>query len=1058
MNMIMNRRSFLNISLPATGAMLVGSSLIKSQAFADIHQQFSGKSDFDQYDLIVSGAGMSGYFAALHAAKKGKKVLILDKRSSTGYEITAKGKYWLDADGFNSLSPELMKVLIPAEEKLEVGNRAGKEYGDSRFGDEFLLFSGSVRKGLLSSLLAAKIHVLLMTDVCGILSDDENVQGVLVADKHGIHAIKCRSFIDASDQLLFSRGLLGQKYNVKKAGFVLEVMKAEQPERKTVKVSEKFGLTGNVLKFHPGKRSVDQLLVEFEFPVSSQNPEEIEHQARMISAKLGGSLPTLDASLKKANINQFPLETSLFLEDPKLPVPVLKGHYLLTGTQTGISGKTLKETERAAQSLVNEIKFVKAGGKIKTLSVIGSNIPANALTFTDVNEPGLSVPLQACSFDYDKLLNNKQQCQVLIAGGGTAGALAGMGAVFKGANTIVVDYFNDLGGTKTMGGVMGYYHGVTGHKFFKKQNGDAERIAFEANMSKKTGRKLYHLKSIVGSGGRFISGAIVSGSIVRDNTVKGILICRNGKLEVIQSNVTIDATGDGDIAHFSGAAFSMGSSRTGETQNYSQWDVGATGKAPSNTNRDYDIIDITRISELQRALFLSHYEAHYYDFHPFLTVRESRRIEGIHVLDLIDAVENRHFEDVLALASSDFDPHNTGTSEFSKCGFLLPHSNDITVEIPYRCIVPKTLDGLLISGRGISQTHNAMQFTRMTADLIVLGYLTGQIAADLAWKNIQPRKYDVSRLQKEWAGLGYLPADYARRAYGDLRNDDAEIKRRIAELAKGEREYLYECSRLPKEKALPLLSESFKTAATPQGKLLVAKALAWFGSTEGNDLIESELKDLFAMEQKDGYPNGYIDEYDSIRGRKKNMLEGLFWRINQNIGLLAMAGNPQSNGTIRHILENTASGGGMVERTNDYYNGRIDLKIVPFHNRISNLCFYAERVTDPQFIPGFEKLLTDQNIKGYRTEDYNLVRWRVYGGGLELNIATALARCGSKTGYYLLSDYLNDVHFNFKNFAASELKTLTQADHGFNADAWKKYVDKLTYPQPGKNLKIEVEV
>ncbi len=77
--------------------------------------------------------------------------------------------------------------------------------------------------------------------------------------------------------------------------------------------------------------------------------------------------------------------------------------------------------------------------------------------------------------------------------------------------------------------------------------------------------------------------------------------------------------------------------------------------------------------------------------------------------------------------------------------------NDITVEIPYRSIVPQKLDGLLISGRGFGQSRNALQFTRMTADLLVLGYITGQIAADIAWKKIRPRDYQVTAIQKEWS-------------------------------------------------------------------------------------------------------------------------------------------------------------------------------------------------------------------------------------------------------------------------------------------------------------------
>ena len=1058
----MNRREFLNLSLPTTGALLAASGFISPQALSDINRQFSGPSTFDTYDLIINGAGLGGYLAALEAVRQGKKVLIVDKRTSPGYDLAGKGKLWLglgnQSEGVPKLPDGLVEVILPTGEKAELQNAGGSGYGASLFGDEVLLFSGSVRKGILRSLLASKVDVLLMTDVCGLFTDNDSVQGVLVACKHGLYSIKGHNCIDASDNLLFSRQLLGDKYQIARAGFVLELMKADDPKKREVKVAKDFGLHQDRILFHPGKRSADQLFMEFEFPVASQVLDEIEHQAKLVAASLGRDLKKVDPSLAKAQINQFALEASLYLADDSLPQTKLKGHYLLPGVTGMITAEAIQQMESSAKALVGQLKYSEADAKSKTLINTGSSIPISSLTISDVDEPGLAVPLKRVLFDFEKLIKSKDECQVLVAGGGTAGAMAALGAAEKGANTIVVDYFNNLGGTKTMGGVMGYYHGVKDNPFFKKHNDEAERVAFESNMNKKIGRKLYHLQSLRKAGGQFRAGSILCGTLVKGERVNGVLICRHGQLELIQSHVTIDATGDGDVAAFAGAEYQIGSTRLGDTQNYSQWDIAAPGKLPSAPNRDYDIIDNTKISELQRGLFLSHYEAHYYDFHPFLTVRESRRVEGLHVLDLIDCAEGRHFEDVIALASSDFDPHNIGSSEFTKCGFLLPHSNDITVEVPYRCLVPKRLDGLLLSGRGYSQTHNALQFTRMTADLIVLGYLTGQIAADLAWTQTEPRRYDVSRLQKEWRVQGYLPARYATKKAGDLRGDAPEIRRRVDALAEGAPEYLYECSRIPKEKALPVLAEAFDNTNQPAGKLLLAKAMAWFGHARGIDLIERELQLLFIEEQSEGYPGGYVDDYDSIRGREKNKLEGHFWRINQNIALLAMAGSAQPNATIRHIIERTASGGGFVERTNEYYNGRIDLKFVPFYNRILGLVFYADRVPDPQFIAAFEKLLTDENIKGYRTQDYDQVRWRTYGATLEIALAAALARCGSKTGYTMLADYLNDIHYTFKKFAASELRTLSPADHGYDADAWKKYVTKLSYPRPVQKLVKAVEV
>lgn len=1052
----MKRRDFLGITLPATGAILMAPGLFDKQALAEINRQFSGTPDFETYDTVINCAGLAGYFAALEAVKLKKKVLIVERRTSPGFEFAAKSRLWLGAEGVDKFSDELLRLFLPDGERSEAQARGGQGPAHSRFDSEVLLFSGSVRKGLLRNLLVNKVDVLLMTDVCGVLNDSKSVQGVMLASKHGLHIVKCRSFIDASEQAFFSRGIFNSPYSIRNGSFILELANVEKPSTREVKVESSFGIVDNKLQFHRGKLSDKQLFVEFEFPVKSQKPEEIEHQARIIAAELGRNLGKIDRSLKDAEIFQFPVETSYTLADGSLPAIPWQGYHLLTGPSGNLSGTDVLAIEARAKTLMGKLQYARRTSTPTSVLTIGSVIPYSALRVTPFSEPGLSIPLQSVTFDFS-LIPHQEQCQVLVAGGGSGGAFAATGAAEKAANTIVVDYFNDLGGTKTMGGVMGYYHGYRDNNFFKKQSQDAERLAFESSMSKKTGRKLYHLKSLLDSNGRFLSGAIMCNALVEKDLVKGILVCRNGRLETIHAHITIDATGDGDIAAFAGAEFELGNARTGDTQNYSQWDIPGVNM-PSHTNRDYDMIDNTRISELQRGLFISHYEAHFYDFHPMLTVRESRRITGVHVLDFIDVAEKTHFEDVISLASSDFDPHNIGSSEYSKCGFLLPHSNDLVVEIPYRCIVPKRMDGLLISGRGISQTHNALQFTRMTADIIVLGYLTGHIAADLSLKNLQPRGYDISGLQKEWAQMQYLPTDYSRKGTHGARERQEEIIRRVKNLASGKREYLFEVSRLPKEKATPVLLDHYNESVGGPEKLLLAKALAWFGNSKGNDLIDAELRAMFDEELSYGYPGGYVDDYDFIRGREKNVLEGLFWRINQNIGLLAMSGDPSANKTIQHILENTTSGGGMVMRSNEYFNGRIDLRIIPFYNRLMSLCFYAERLPDHSFIRGFEGVLQDKNIGGFKTEDYTQVRWRVFGGLLELSIAAAMARCGSRSGYVLLTDYLKDVHYTFKAFASSELKAVTGKDLGYDDDAWKKYLAKLSYPAPVRKLVKEIEI
>jgi hypothetical protein len=711
--------------------------------------------------------------------------------------------------------------------------------------------------------------------------------------------------------------------------------------------------------------------------------------------------------------------------------------------------------------LVSEIKPAYADlSGFKELKIAGATIPARAISFSDPDDPGLKIPLSKCTFDYRKQIKNVRDCEVLVAGGGTAGAFSGIGAAESGAVTIVTDYFNDLGGTKTLGGVMGYYHGLKDHPVIKKLELESGIYAQKVNASAKMGRQLFLLDRLQTFGGQFVPGALVCDAVSTNNRLEGVVICRNGKLELINAGVTIDGTGDGDIAAFAGAAYDHGNFRNELTQNYSQWNIQGSGRPSTAVSSDYGIIDNRFISEIQRGLFLAHYEAHFYDFHPFLTIRESRRIKGICELTVVDVFEGTHFTDVISMGSSDFDPHYTGNSEYTRSGFLLPHSNMLAVEIPYRSIVPEKPDGILITGKAFSQTQNAYQFTRMSADISVLGYVTGQIAARLVQERVQPREFSVAGLQQEWLTAGYLPKDRMILAAGSKITDPQEISSRLEGLARGLQEFLPAYCNLPKEQALPLLKDRFGTAGGA-GKLLMAKTLAWFGDPSGADLIEKDLAELFRQEQEDGYPEGYVENYDFIRDRKANILEGLYWRINQDIALLALSGSKAANGTIKDILEKTDSGGGPINRTGPragYLNERIDLRIIPFHNRICNLCFYIERNADRLFVSGLENLLGDKHIYSRACQDYSEARWSIYRCDLELYIGATLARCGGQEGFLVLADYLADVHHNLKHYAYSELQALAGQPLGYNQEKWLNYLRKLTYPAKAVPVQRKQEV
>ena len=106
-------------------------------------------------------------------------------------------------------------------------------------------------------------------------------------------------------------------------------------------------------------------------------------------------------------------------------------------------------------------------------------------------------------------------------------------------------------------------------------------------------------------------------------------------------------------------------------------------------------------------------------------IRESRRIVGEYTLTRQDVIEGRHFEDAVARSAYPIDIHNpsgSGTTTHR----LAPGR---AYEIPFRCLVPTGVQGLLVAGRCISTTHEALASTRLTPTVMTLGQAAGTAAA-----------------------------------------------------------------------------------------------------------------------------------------------------------------------------------------------------------------------------------------------------------------------------------------------------------------------------------------
>lgn len=126
-------------------------------------------------------------------------------------------------------------------------------------------------------------------------------------------------------------------------------------------------------------------------------------------------------------------------------------------------------------------------------------------------------------------------------------------------------------------------------------------------------------------------------------------------------------------------------------------------------------------------------------------VRETRRIVGEHVLSLADLQQARHFDDVIALCGYPVDIHDpTGAGG----GVDEAYGTANAYEIPYRSLVPLRVERLLVAGRCLSATHEAMAATRVMPPAFATGHAAGVAAALAVQDGITPRKVDIDRLQR----------------------------------------------------------------------------------------------------------------------------------------------------------------------------------------------------------------------------------------------------------------------------------------------------------------------
>ena len=134
---------------------------------------------------------------------------------------------------------------------------------------------------------------------------------------------------------------------------------------------------------------------------------------------------------------------------------------------------------------------------------------------------------------------------------------------------------------------------------------------------------------------------------------------------------------------------------------------------------------------------------------PYL--REGRRLAGLTQLTGDDVLSGRKTDDSIARGWYPIDLHVAYGA--GKVHFGQPKPGD-WYSIPYRCLVARDLDNLMMAGRCISATHEALGSARISPTSMAVGQAAGIAAATAVKTARQPRDVDVEAVRNEIKAQG----------------------------------------------------------------------------------------------------------------------------------------------------------------------------------------------------------------------------------------------------------------------------------------------------------------
>ncbi|MFP3895671.1 MAG: FAD-dependent oxidoreductase [Anaerolineales bacterium] len=390
----------------------------------------------------------------------------------------------------------------------------------------------------------------------------------------------------------------------------------------------------------------------------------------------------------------------------------------------------------------------------------------------------------------------------LVIGGGPAGLAAAIASARHGAQTVLVERFGYLGGTATaslMACINGFRNQVEPDTI-QTVRGIAEEIVLRLKELDGLGQSPYpqksyptepgqmeysyaidtekfkyvSLKMCVDAGVDIMFHTWFCDGILEDETLQGVIVENKSGRQAMMARTIVDATGDGDVAARAGVPFWQTVQDEAPRLNDSLMYRIQFGKERPDPPYACDFgtnavvwgpgvgplngVDADDLSQGEIEARLRVYEdwaakqkeeprladAEVVATPPLLGIRQTRFIEGEYKLTAEDAIEGRRFDDVVAISSCPI---------ISYYGYrrYLEHEG---YDIPYRCLVPRRVENLLVAGRCISSEQRPYESHRAMVPIMAIGQAAGLAAALSSSKGVGPRTLNVKWLQDELLAQG----------------------------------------------------------------------------------------------------------------------------------------------------------------------------------------------------------------------------------------------------------------------------------------------------------------